>query len=191
MQYAVMAEQWGTFITGGIGFIGVLAGIPVGRWQVRHQARVEHQQWLRGQQQEAHLALLDAWVTCVKEFQEAVDQDQVSVEHHLVETHPGDGWEASENRIWEHTEAISKPVQNALERVALLGPEIVDTACSQLAVALTGLSQATLLEAGGPMWPDTTACQRSWDQAEAARTAFLKACRKATRTAPEPRRQRT
>ncbi|MGY3676552.1 hypothetical protein [Streptomyces sp. TE33382] len=55
-----MTEQWGTFIPGGIGLIGVLAGIYVGRWQVTYQARVEHGQWLRGQQQKAHLALLDA-----------------------------------------------------------------------------------------------------------------------------------
>ncbi|MGY3676551.1 hypothetical protein ACVWXU_000174 [Streptomyces sp. TE33382] len=119
-----------------------------------------------------------------------VDRDQVSVEHHLVETHPGNGWEASEDRIWEQTEAISKPVRNALERVELLGPESVDTACSQLAVALTGLIQATRIKAGDPAWPDLTACYGAWDQAAAARTVFLTACRKATRTAPAPRRQR-
>ena len=85
MQDAVMAEQWGTFITGGIALIGVLAGIYVGRWQVTHQARVEHGQWLRGQRQEAYVALLGVWDTCVKDFQEMVDRDQVSVEYHLAE----------------------------------------------------------------------------------------------------------
>ncbi|MEU2489614.1 hypothetical protein ACN6K8_001555 [[Kitasatospora] papulosa] len=185
-----MAEQWGQFITGSIGLVGVLAGIYVGRWQVTHQARVEHGQWLRAQRQEAQLALLDAWVTCMTQFQEMVDRDQVQVEHHMAETYEGDGWAASEDRIWRQTESLSQPARNALERVELLGPENVDTACSQLAVALTGMIQATRLEAGNPTWPDQNACSESWKQADTARTTFLTACRVATRTAPAPRRQR-
>ncbi|MEV0749868.1 hypothetical protein AB0I75_32475 [Streptomyces sp. NPDC050273] len=185
-----MAEQWATFIPSVSGLIGVLAGIFVGRWQVTHQARVEHGQWLRGQRQEAHLALLDAWVTCVKEFREMVDRNQVQVEHHLAETHSGNGWQESEDRIWEQTEAIAEPVRNALERVGLLGPKSVDAACTQLRAALNGLTQATRLEAGDPRWPKLTACEAAWDRADAARLVFLTACRKATWTAPNPSRQR-
>ncbi|WP_406281390.1 hypothetical protein [Streptomyces sp. NBC_00209] len=185
-----MAEQWDTFIPGVIGLIGVLAGILVGRWQATHQARVEHGQWLRGQRQEAHLALLNAWVTCVKEFQEMIDPDQVSVERHLAETHSGDGWQASEDRIWDRSEVISEPVENALEQVALLGPASMDTACAQLASTLSALTQAIRLQAGSPAWPNRDACHSAWDQAAAARILFVSAYRKATWTAPSPRRLR-
>lgn len=58
-----MGEQWATIMAAVIAVCGVPVGILVGRWQVTDQAAVEHGQWLRGQRQEAYIALLDAWDT--------------------------------------------------------------------------------------------------------------------------------
>ncbi|MDH6544949.1 hypothetical protein [Streptomyces sp. SPB4] len=185
-----MADQLGTVITGGIGLIGVLAGIYVGRWQVTHQARVEHGQWLRGQRQEAYVALLGAWDSCVKEFQEMVGDMAVQLARHLVEQYSGDGWAAHEEELWSQIATACEPVRRKLERVELLGPDEVDRACGQLSAALAELERATSLRANSARWPDMTSCEEAWARAETARTAFLSACRVATRSAPAPRRQR-
>ncbi len=186
-----MGGQWGTVVAASIAVLGVLAGIYVGRWQITDQARVEHGQWLRGQRQEAYVALLDAWDTCVKQFQEMVDEDHVEEEYHAAETYEGDGWEESEKSIWSRTYAISELAQPAIERVELLGPEDVDEACTHLAAALKALSETARLKAGSRDWPDWTACGEAWEQAGAARVAFLKAARNATRAAPAPGRRRS
>jgi hypothetical protein len=191
MQDAGMGEQWATLVAASIGVLGVLAGIYVGRRQTIDQARIEHGQWLRGQRQEAYVALLDAWDTRVKEFQEMVDDTRVAIYYHLIETYEGDVWEESEQSIWSRTNAISRPAQRAIERVELLGPKGVDEACSQLARALKTLGEATRVKAGTETWPDLTVCGKAWEQAEAARAVFLVTSRSATRTAPAPGRRRS
>ncbi|MFE4658193.1 hypothetical protein ACFRFJ_16100 [Streptomyces hydrogenans] len=49
---------------------GSFIGVWVGRRQVRDQAKVEHEQWLRGQRQEAFVDFLALWDEAVAQLDE-------------------------------------------------------------------------------------------------------------------------
>ncbi|GGX94631.1 hypothetical protein [Streptomyces anandii] len=183
-----MGEQWGTVVAAVIAavaaLVGVLAGVVVGRRQVTDQAAVEHGQWLRGQRQEAYVALLEAWDTGVKRFNERVQNWEG--EHYHAETFEGDGWEESEKSIYIETHEIAETVQRAIERVELLGPKSVDDASAHLADALGVLRDAVRSKAGSEEWPDWEAYGEAREKADMARRGFLTASRETVRAAPRP-----
>lgn len=179
-----MGQQWGTVIAAVIAAGGALGGVRLGRRQVTDQAAVEHGQWLRGQRQEAYVALLEAWDTGVKRFDERVQNWEV--EHAVAEHFEGNGWEESENSIYNETHEITETVQRAIERVELLGPKSVDDASAHLTAALGALKDAVRSKAGGEEWPDWTAYGEATEKADTARRGFLVASRETMRAAPRP-----
>ncbi|MCX4869813.1 hypothetical protein OHU11_00295 [Streptomyces sp. NBC_00257] len=165
-------------------------GFFLGRRQVRDQAAVEHGQWLRGQRQDAYVALLDAWDTAVKEFQEEIDQgeyfDEIAAHE---EARMGDSfWEDHEESTAAHVDRISEGVQRPLERVLLLGPELVDKACINLAEALEALGSSVRSKSGTSGWPNYDMYRDMYRNAGKARSAFLDASRESMRAAPRPGR---
>ncbi|KUN47426.1 hypothetical protein [Streptomyces olivochromogenes] len=179
-----MAQQWGTVVAALIGVGGAFGGIFLGRRQVTDQAAVEHGQWLRGQRQEAYVALLEAWDTGVKRFDERVENWED--EHYAAENFEGNGWEESEKSIYHRTHEIAETVQRAIERVELLGPKSVDDASVRLTDALGALKDAVRSKAGGEEWPDWTAYREATEKTDAARRGFLMASRETMRAAPRP-----
>jgi hypothetical protein len=179
-----MKEQWGTVVAAVIAAVAALGGVLLGRRQVKDQAAVEHGQWLRGQRQEAYVALLEAWDTGVKQFDERVQNWED--EHYAAEHFEGNGWEESEKSIYHRTHEIAETVQRAIERVELLGPKSVDDASVRLADALTALRDAVRSKAGGEEWPDWIAYGEAKGRVEAARRGFLMASRETMRAAPRP-----
>lgn len=179
-----MGEQWGTVVAALIAAVAALGGVLLGRRQVTDQAAVEHGQWLRGQRQEAYVALLEAWDTGVKRFDERVQNWEG--EHYAAEHFEGDGWEESEKSIYQRTQEITETVQREIERVELLGPKSVDDASAQLTEALGTLRDAVRSKAGTRQWPDWEAYNEAAEKADAARRGFLLASRETMRTAPRP-----
>lgn len=176
-------------IAGTVALVGAFSGFFLGKRQVRDQAAVEHGQWLRGQRQDAYVALLDAWDTAMKEFQEQIGQGEyiVEIEAHYA-AHHGDFWALHEESTTAQVDRISEGVQRPLERVMLLGPEPVDRACTNLDEALKFMGSSVRSKSGTPDWPDYEMYRGMLTNADEARSDFLKASRYAMRAAPRPGR---
>ncbi|MGI5508913.1 hypothetical protein [Streptomyces sp. CA-106131] len=181
-----MGEQWGTVTAAVIAAVGALAGtglgVFVGRRQVVDQAAVEHGQWLRGQRQEAYIALLTSWDTGVSQFRDLI-------EGWVREERPDEEvWEEVEREVWTAVTPVSESMQRAIERVELLGPQSVEDACVHLNDALKALRDAVTQKGTIRNWGDSTAYENAWSQATAARVTFLTASRNALRVALAPGR---
>ncbi|MBW5253925.1 hypothetical protein JGS39_34010 [Streptomyces sp. P01-B04] len=172
------------------GAAALASGFFFGRRQVRDQAAVVHGQWLRGQRQDAYVALLDAWDTAVKEFQEEIDQgeyfDQIAA--HEEALRGPSYWEDHTGMMATNVDRISEGVQRSLERVLLLGPELVDKACINLDEALKALGSSVRSNSGTPDWPNYGMYLEMSLNAKKARSAFLDASRSSMRAAPRPGR---
>ncbi|MFJ1928043.1 hypothetical protein [Streptomyces sp. NPDC088131] len=172
------------------GAVALASGFFFGRRQVRDQAAVEHGQWLRGQRQDAYVALLDAWDTAVKEFQEEIDRgeyfDQIAA--HEEALRGPDFWEDHMESVATHVDRISEGVQRRLERVLLLGPEPVDKACINLDEALKALGSSVRSKSGTSDWPNYDMYWEMSMNARKARSALLDAARGSMREAPRPGR---
>lgn len=89
-----MTAEQATVVAAFIGVVGGLAGVYIGRWQVRAEAVVEHEQWLRGQRREAYTALLAAWDASVLKLIDLPPDGEYWA--HLEATYQGDPVEAME-----------------------------------------------------------------------------------------------
>ncbi|MFJ3545456.1 hypothetical protein ACIPQH_25210 [Streptomyces rubiginosohelvolus] len=162
-----MWEQWGTVVGALIGFGGLFVGLLVGRRQVTDEAKVEHEQWLRGQRQEAYAQLLDAWDTGWRATRDVVEHPE---KHDEAEAR---GWNWGEDIIPAIIREVSPPWEpfwRAVERVELLGPQSAVGAAEGLRRAAEEAEAAALDFTG--MWPNR-------DRFEAAKVAALAARRKA------------
>lgn len=125
----VAAVAAGVFGIGGawIGFLG-------GRRQTTDQAQVEHQQWLRGQRQEAYTGFLSTWDTSLITLDEVIFSlrtrlDPATYTEGQFEQQRGSYFAA---QIGE----VMRPVRDRLERVQLLGPDAASTAAKRMSDAL-------------------------------------------------------
>ncbi|KOV73747.1 hypothetical protein ADL00_03985 [Streptomyces sp. AS58] len=183
-----MTAEQATVIAALIGVVGGLAGVCIGRWQVRDEAVVEHEQWLRGQRQEAYTALLAAWDASILKLIDLLPSDD---EHwaHLEATYEGDLIEATEESIWNRSLKIKGDLDQPLERVQLLGPNIVDAAC----VVLASTAETVVQTVRQVRFPLNEAAIEELDElrdrADAARTKFFNAARQVIHTPPSPRRR--
>lgn len=113
---------------GVFGITGVFAGIVVGRRQTTDQAAVEHQQWLRGQRQEAYLQLLEAFDVALPQLESLVQRwDDIALradQQNLANEFE----EIIHDSATEAMAILVKPI----ERVQFLGPEAVDLASQEL-----------------------------------------------------------
>ncbi|NNN38247.1 hypothetical protein HLK59_49735 [Streptomyces sp. S3(2020)] len=174
-------------ITAGVfGIGGALIGVVVGRRQVTDQAVVEHGQWLRGQRQEAYLALLDAWDTALAHLEAIFDEwlERADWERQ----HPDLTWEAY---VESQTLAAQGPLTKPLDRVQLLGPDPVDRATEAMDSAI-GAFAACLNHQAAPDEP----FDQSWSswlgletRAREARRSFTQAAKITLQTPPRPGRR--
>lgn len=170
-----------------IGVVGGLAGVYVGRWQVRAEAVVEHEQWLRGQRQEAYTALLAAWDASVLELID-LPPDQIYWAH-LEATYQGDLVGATEESIWNKSLQIKERLKQHLERARLLGPDTVDAACATLDVTAEAAVES-IRQVRFPL--DEAAIEELNElrvRADEARTELFNAARQVIHTPPSPRRR--
>ncbi len=123
-------------VAGGIGIGGTLLGIVVGRSQTTGQAHVEHGQWLRGQRQEAYLALLAGWDAIVDRLRNnQTDWDRIVDawrQHGRGLRHPSEDLEELLTDSW-------KEIRQLAERIDLLGPQGIDYAMRGLEEAFIGM----------------------------------------------------
>ncbi|MCX4832495.1 hypothetical protein OG746_27530 [Streptomyces sp. NBC_01016] len=184
-----MTAEQATVIAALIGVVGGLAGVSIGRWQVRDEAVVEHEQWLRGQRQDAYTALLAAWDASVLQLIDLVPPDD---EHwaHMEATYEGDLIEATEESIWNKSLQIKGDLDHPLERVQLLGPNTVDAAC----VVLANTAKTAVQRVRQVRFPLNEAAIEELaglrTRADAARTKFFSAARQVIHTPPSPRRRK-
>ncbi|MFH8581605.1 hypothetical protein [Streptomyces zaomyceticus] len=185
-----MTEGWGMVVAAAIGLIGVLCGLFIGRRTVRDQARVEHGQWLRGQRQEAYVQCLDAWDGAMRAFEAILEESDQrrQIARYEDEQRSIDGWGHLGEELFGEVEQISGPVNEALERVRLLGPESLDKAAMNLEDALKGLGGAMRAGAGEGSWPRYDFWNEMKSNATDCRREFFDLSRTVIRTAPDTRR---
>ena len=140
-----MTEGWGMVVAAAIGVIGVLCGLFIGRRTVRDQALVEHKQWLRGQSQEAYVALLAEWDKLLPQFSGHLLS--------LEELHDV----ASSNVVDEASDAVEQlavdliePFVLAAERVHMLGPGPVDEAANAMSTTAADLATSLVTQHAPP-----------------------------------------
>ncbi|MEU7659386.1 MULTISPECIES: hypothetical protein [Streptomyces] len=184
-----MTAEQATVIAALIGVVGVLAGVCFGRWQVRDEAVVEHEQWLRGQRQEAFTVLLASWDASILKLIDLPPSNDEEWDHREA-TYEGDLIEATEEYIWNKSLKIKGDLDQPLERVQLLGPNIVDAAC----VALAGTAETVVQKVRQVRFPLDEAATEELDElrerADAARTVFFNAARQVIHTPPSPRQRK-
>lgn len=196
-----MSDAWGAVIaaavSGVLAIVGGVLGYRSGRRQVADQAVVEHEQWLRGQRQEAYLGflrsldrlLLEAEGQCegIEETLQDVELSQEPIERRrgitgaeMEETNPL-GWFGME--LYEE-----------LDGLALLGPEAVvqaGRAAVDALVELGGAIRGGIAVTEGRL----AACEwgghmRATSAAGEARGAFVSAVRRQIQSPAQPVRRR-
>ncbi len=109
---------------------------------------------------------------------------------HREATYEGDLIEATEEYIWNKSLKIKGDLDQPLERVQLLGPNIVDAAC----VALAGTAETVVQKVRQVRFPLDEAATEELDElrerADAARTVFFNAARQVIHTPPSPRQRK-
>lgn len=153
-----MDQGWAAIIAataaGVFGITGILTGITVGRRQTTDQADVEHQQWLRGQRQDAYVQLLDAWDQAVDALDQLAD-DWAVIELEMDSQGQIDDFQQT---IHQRAEAARQVMVKPLDRATLLGPEDVDRAVSRMDTAFDE-AQAWLGRQADP-----AGSLQNWDQ---------------------------
>ncbi|MET9791440.1 hypothetical protein [Streptomyces canus] len=183
-----MTAEQATVVAAVIGVVGGLAGVYIGRWQVRDEAVVEHEQWLRGQRQEAYTALLAAWDASVLKLIDLPPDEEYWA--HLEATYEGDPVEATKEGIWDDSLQIKEELKQHLERVQLLGPDTVDT----VSVILADTAEAIVQGVRQVRFPLNEAAIEELHElkarADEAREEFFSAGRRVILTPPSPKRRR-
>ncbi|MCX4451590.1 hypothetical protein [Streptomyces sp. NBC_01789] len=180
-----MWEQWGTVVAALIGFGGVFVGLLIGRRQVTDQAKVEHEQWLRGQRQEAYTRLLDDWETAVRAMNEVIDDE----ERHRRAEERGHDWDTE--IVPAIREAVAQPwrqVWRSVERVELLGPPAAVRAAFNM-YEVGGNAVSALLDFRHP-WPHVERVNAARFSAGMARRDAVPLIAQVLREAPSPRSRR-
>jgi len=178
-----MTEGWGMVAAAAVALIGVFSGLFIGRRQVRDQAQVEHGQWLRGQRQEAFVALIAAWDEVIPKFEAHVlDDDQAEYIDRM------DAWDEAGMSMAATLEKERAPLRRAAERVQMLGPEQVDQAVAAMLTAAEQLTVGIMRQypSSGPGTLDVY-----WEaqgEVDARRESFLAAARDALRQTPDTKR---
>ncbi|MFI6340771.1 hypothetical protein [Streptomyces sp. NPDC050535] len=174
-----MTDLMPTIVTG---FLGIFAGIFIGRRGVTDQAAVEHRQWLRGQRQEAYINLLDAWDAALAALEDVVDVWDDRVE----EASRGDGF--MEDFVELRVEAANQTLAKPLDRAALMGPREADVGVDAMDSTFDAMS-ASLNHQSNPDEP-FEADWHSWttllSQPHRSRRVFMESAKTSLRMMPRP-----
>ncbi|MEU6626099.1 hypothetical protein ABZ926_35780 [Streptomyces litmocidini] len=184
-----MDQGWAAVIAAGVAGVVALAGAFIGVWlgrrTVRDQAQVEHEQWLRGQRQEAYVTLLAEWDKTLPRF-----RGHLQSEEDLYHVHETGAWDAASEEVEVLAVALIEPVVLAAERVHMLGPELVDQAAKAMATTAADLASSLITQYAPPQGEGPyTAFHRAMGVTGDCRAAFVTAARVAMQTAPTPKRQ--
>ncbi|MFK0045551.1 hypothetical protein ACIQU4_15760 [Streptomyces sp. NPDC090741] len=167
-----------------VALIGAFSGLFIGRSQLRDQAQVEHGQWLRGQRQEAFVALIAAWDEVISRLEERVLSDES-----LRAINDTDSWDEAFNACVERVTEHRRPFRKAAERVQMLGPESVDQAVSSMLATVEKLAAGLGAQYVGPPEDDPRHMYISArSEVDASRAAFLDAARSALHQTPDTKR---
>ncbi|AVI00067.1 hypothetical protein C5L38_33865 (plasmid) [Streptomyces sp. WAC00288] len=174
-------------VAGTVAVAGSFIGVWVGRRQVRDQAKVEHEQWLRGQRQEAFVDFLALW------DEAAAQLDERTLNEYEIEIlDQEDGWDTANEVVAEQMHRDRIAVARAGERVTMLGPRPVALAATAMIDALEDLATGI----GAQYIPPEEGSGRSrydtyWQAKEtssARREAFVAEATKLLQTAPDTKR---
>jgi hypothetical protein len=184
-----MSDQWPVILTAAIGVAGTVVvayiGILGNRRQTTDQAAIEHEQWLRGQRQQAYVALLDAWDTAVSKLESTVDSWAEREE--LLDNQGGEPYElekAVEDDLVDARRGLVKP----LDRAAILGPASVDAVVTMMGNAFDAASGYLSYQSNPdePFEQDWHSWQTLMTRAHQARRQFTEASKTVLRTPPQP-----
>ncbi|MFJ2225595.1 hypothetical protein ACIOFY_36835 [Streptomyces anulatus] len=172
---------------GAVAVAGSFIGVWVGRRQVRDQAHVEHEQWLRGQRQEAFVEFLAIWDGAVAQLQErTLDDDNIAVLNHT------DGWDTENELVAEAMHQDRIPVLRAGERVLMLGPQPVAHATTAMLDALEDVAVGIGAQYLDPPPRGTGRYDTYWAAVAAAsvrREEFVAEATELLQTAPDTKRR--
>ncbi|WP_371605025.1 hypothetical protein OG345_42160 (plasmid) [Streptomyces sp. NBC_01220] len=177
-----MAEGWGMVAAAAIALVGVLCGLFIGRRQVRDQAQVEHGQWLRGQRQEAYANFLTAWNEMIPKFESRILDEQ-----RIEDLDRASEWDEARSAVADRMEEDQRPLQQAAERVLMLGPESVDQVVNAMLGTVTELVVGIEDQYIAP-----NNLQTYWsavNRGKTTRSAFVTAARTALHQAPDTARR--
>lgn len=177
-------------VAGAVAVAGSFIGVWVGRRQVRDQAKIEHEQWLRGQRQEAFVDFLAAWDEAVAQLEE-----RVLNEYEIEILDQEDGWDAANEEVAERMHRDRIPVARAGERVIMLGPPSVALVANKMLDALEDLAAGI----GAQYIPPEEGSDRGrydtyWEaQRDASdhRERFVRTAAMLFQTAPDTKRRRS
>ncbi|MBD3549908.1 hypothetical protein [Streptomyces sp. JV180] len=152
--------------------------------QVADQGAVEHGHWLRGQRQEAYLEFLSEWDASIKRLDRMWDQAV------LLSTSQRRSTDVGVTELRAEVDETTALVTRLYERVAMLGPDDVETNASLLQqhVAELGrwvwlLSQPSSRRQGGRITDAWHVARRTTD---GLRPDFLAAIRGVLQSPPRP-----
>ncbi|MFC8669018.1 hypothetical protein [Streptomyces sp. NPDC057199] len=180
-----MTDGWGTIVAALIAVAAAFMGIVVGRATTKDQAAVEHEQWLRGQRQEAYVEFLAVWDRGLEELLDHLHT--LNNWNSLMDDWEGDP-ESAREQTYESVAAIPATVKAPRERVLLLGPDDVDGLADSMLTDIIGMHNA-LLEHLGETLVLASARQRfqeAYERGVENRDEWLRRVKGVLRTAPKP-----
>lgn len=143
-----MSDAWGMVVAAAVsGVLAIVAGVLAyksGRRQVKDQAVVEHEQWLRDQRQEAYLGFLqslDRMLGHAGDDGDALDERHADMASQ-GEAEPPRGLTLAEMEDMDPRGRFGMELYAELDGVALLGPDAVVEAGRAAADAVVQLGEA-------------------------------------------------
>lgn len=151
-----------------------------------------HGQWLRGQRQEAFVNFLTTWDETIPQFERRVlDTEEIE------RIDNAGAWDDAHNAVLEALEEYyRRPLQQAAERVQMLGPEAVEQAVNAMLDTVTNMAEEsccrisppgkTTCEPIGTPWARSKPSGPSSWQLLATHSARLPTLHEADTARPEP-----
>ncbi|MGX1909404.1 hypothetical protein ACWIID_11115 [Streptomyces phaeochromogenes] len=129
--------------------LGAAVAYKAGRRQVRDQAAVEHEQWVRGQREQAYVDFLGACERATEAVHQCREQaDDLHARLVRQEIEIGQGEPVSMDEAWRLYDAAQQP----LNRILMLSPSVViecavatHAAISSFCLAVQSVSQQLML----------------------------------------------
>ncbi|WP_392871979.1 hypothetical protein [Streptomyces sp. LN499] len=143
-----------------------------------------HGQWLRGQRQEAFVNFLTTWDETIPQFERRVlDTEEIE------RIDNAGAWDDAHNAVLEALEEYyRRPLQQAAERVQMLGPEAVEQAVNAMLDTVTNMAEGILLQDLPARQDNLRTYWNALGEVEAKRAVFLAASRDALRQTPDTAR---
>lgn len=183
-----MTEAWGIVIAAIIAVAGTVVGYFAGRRQVRDQALVEHEQWLRAQRQEAYYTFLTEFDEVVSEALRICDRADLIRGESNAGTLQGDDVDLLNDGV-DMAHGLGGGVAAAQDRVAIIGEETTTAFAAELLDTLPALIDIAANYTGHRGESDGPARPRIEALVAAKRAPYVATVRASLLKAPAPHRQ--